>query len=74
LASSIRLRASNGSSVGDSNVFDIQAALPPAGTTTVFAEDFESGALNPAYWASTGPDHSERRLAHSLVHTAELGT
>jgi hypothetical protein len=51
---SVRLRASDGAIKGDSNVFDVQAATPPGGVATVFAEDFESGVLNPAFWTSTG--------------------
>jgi hypothetical protein len=54
LASSVRLRCSDGSSTGDSNAFDIQAASVPSGLATILAEDFESGSLNPAYWTRTG--------------------
>ena len=53
-SASVKLRATSGAITGDSNAFAVTSATAPSGTATVFAEDFESGILNPAYWTVTG--------------------
>ena len=50
----LQLRATSGALTGDSNVFAVTTVIPPSNSATVFAEDFESGTLNPAYWTVTG--------------------
>ena len=51
----LTLRALAGPVSGVSNAFNVSApAAPPNGNATVLAEDFESGALSPAYWTITG--------------------
>jgi hypothetical protein len=54
VGASIRLRASDGPASGDSNLFSVGTATLPGNAETIFAEDFESGSLNPAFWTSTG--------------------
>ncbi len=50
----LKLRATSGALTADSNVFAVSTIIPPSNSTTVFAEDFESGTLNPAWWTVTG--------------------
>ncbi len=51
----LNLKAKAGTVTGSSNNINVAAPTThPSGGTTIFAEDFESGSLNPAWWASTG--------------------
>ncbi|MEO7098199.1 MAG: M36 family metallopeptidase [Luteolibacter sp.] len=48
-------KAVAGTITGTSNSFDVSNAPLSSGSgAIVFAEDFESGSLNPAWWTSTG--------------------
>ena len=62
----VTLKARAGAIQGSSNSFLISAPPPPAdGGTVVFAEDFESGILNPARWTSTGTGNFRTQVTGS---------
>ena len=64
---SVRLRATDGALTGESSAFAVTTAVPPGGAATVFAEDFESGALNPAYWTPTGTNTFRTQVSASYA-------
>ncbi len=71
-APDVRIRATIGVEICDSNSFAVQSAAPPSHRTTLFAETFESGSLNPAWWTSTGTGNFRTQVTSS--HSPHAGS
>jgi hypothetical protein len=65
----LMLQARAGAVSGASNSFDVaNAPVSPTGGATVFADDFESGTLDPAYWTVTGTGNFRTQVTTYLPH------